>query len=446
MKILSKILSNKIFQNFFLLSFSQGINLLFPLLITPYLIRTIGFEKFGLLSIIQSISSYFFIFVDYGFNITSMRIISKNRNNKEVLSKIVFGTVITKLFLLLLSLPVFYIFCYYLLKSDNSFFLIASSFTIIVGQAILPIWFFQGLDKVKFLVLINFISKITTLIFVFSFIQKTDDYIRINLILGVISILFNSLLLFYGILRYCSFKDNILSFNVLLLNLREGWYTFKGNLSINIYTNSGVLILAFIGINKNEIGFFSAIEKIIQAIKIPIGMYLQSSYPHFFSLSEKTSPTNFFRQYMIKPYTFFLIFTLFLTFIIYYFTEQIVFYMTGNLEYKIIESVYIISVLPLSVLVFNVPHYQLYLIYGHDKKVSNILQNCSLLGIVILSVLSFTWKIRGLSIGIVITEIIVGVAITISFHKTHRSIIYVKLQNMWKQSFIHKKNRRIQKK
>jgi len=440
-----RIVNSKILQNFVILSCSQGINLLFPLLITPYLIQIVGFEKLGLLSILQTISTYFFILIDYGFNINAVRSISKNKDNKSIVSKIVFDTILTKFILTVIAFPFFYIVSFFFLNTDKSFSLILSSYTIVIAQGFLPIWFFQGLNKTYYLFVLNLISRLVIMVLVFTFIKKSDDYIWINLILGSIPIFFNTVLLIYGINNYCSFINLTFSFHNFVNILKEGWYTFKSNISINLYTNSGVLILATIGVSKIEIGYFSAIEKVIQILRIPIGMYLQSTYPLFFPLSENTSPLLFFRKYMLKPYLLFFIFTVILTLVLYGFVHQITYFIARNEESHIIQSIYVISILPLSILIFNVPYYQIFLVYGNDKKVSKILQRCSVIGLIILFIFSTIWQVIGLSVGIVLTEIMVGITLAISFHTTHKSITYVKLQNMWSKSFFYKTSRRVQK-
>ncbi|MFA5177893.1 MAG: oligosaccharide flippase family protein, partial [Candidatus Omnitrophota bacterium] len=51
-----------VLENFTSLSTLQGLSYLLPLVILPYLIRTIGPEKFGLISFAQALIQYFMIF------------------------------------------------------------------------------------------------------------------------------------------------------------------------------------------------------------------------------------------------------------------------------------------------------------------------------------------------------------------------------------------------
>ena len=84
--------SKKISANFMYLSILQGMNLLLPLITFPYLVRVLGIEKFGLIMFAQAFIVYFSMLADYGFNLSGIREVSSNRNNKNKLIKIFSST------------------------------------------------------------------------------------------------------------------------------------------------------------------------------------------------------------------------------------------------------------------------------------------------------------------------------------------------------------------
>jgi PST family polysaccharide transporter len=77
-----------IFKNFLSLNLLQLSNILFPLIILPYVVRVIGVEKFGLVSFVQAFIMYFVTFSDYGFNLTGTREISVYRGDIKKISEI----------------------------------------------------------------------------------------------------------------------------------------------------------------------------------------------------------------------------------------------------------------------------------------------------------------------------------------------------------------------
>ncbi len=104
--------SKKISANFMYLSILQGMNLILPLITFPYLVRVLGIENFGLLMFAQAVILYFTMIADYGFNLSGIREVSSNKNNKNKLIKI-FSSIMLARFILvffglvLLSILVF---------------------------------------------------------------------------------------------------------------------------------------------------------------------------------------------------------------------------------------------------------------------------------------------------------------------------------------------------
>ena len=96
--------SKKISANFMYLSILQGMNLLLPLITFPYLVRVLGIEKFGLIMFAQAFIVYFSMLADYGFNLSGIREVSSNRNNKNKLIKIFSSIMIARFVLVLIGL------------------------------------------------------------------------------------------------------------------------------------------------------------------------------------------------------------------------------------------------------------------------------------------------------------------------------------------------------
>ncbi|MEO5990335.1 MAG: oligosaccharide flippase family protein, partial [Ferruginibacter sp.] len=96
--------SKTLISNFVSLSALQGINLVLPLLILPYLVRVLGMELYGLIAFSTAFVYYFQVITDYGFNLTATREISIHRKNSLKVSEIYNSVMIIKLVLLVLSL------------------------------------------------------------------------------------------------------------------------------------------------------------------------------------------------------------------------------------------------------------------------------------------------------------------------------------------------------
>jgi PST family polysaccharide transporter len=90
---------NKISKNFISLVLLQVTNFVIPILIIPHLIKTLGVDRFGIVSLAQTTMIYLFVIVDYGFSLSAVKDVSINREDKVYLNRVFSEVMITKFFL-----------------------------------------------------------------------------------------------------------------------------------------------------------------------------------------------------------------------------------------------------------------------------------------------------------------------------------------------------------
>ena len=128
------------------------------------------------------------ILTDYGFNLSATRQISINRNDPDKLNNIFSAVLLVKVCLFLFSfcLLSIIIICFDKFLNTGSFFHNLSS---IIGNVLLPVWLFQGLEKMKYLTYIHLITKLFFTASIFIFVKNQDDYILVPLISAIGTIL-----------------------------------------------------------------------------------------------------------------------------------------------------------------------------------------------------------------------------------------------------------------
>jgi PST family polysaccharide transporter len=176
--------SNKkiLIENFLSLSTLQFFNYLLPLITLPYLVRILGAEKYGIIVYAQSVVSLFNIITDFGFNLTGVKAVSENQNNKPKL-EFIFTNVYTIKFILLGICSLILLLLILLVpkfKADCLVFVF--SFGITIGYTLFPSWFFHGMEKMKYITIFNIASKFIFTILIFIIVKNPEDYYMVPLL------------------------------------------------------------------------------------------------------------------------------------------------------------------------------------------------------------------------------------------------------------------------
>lgn len=265
-------------ENFFSLSFLQVANYLLPIITLPYLVRILGPEKFGLLAFYQSFVQFFYILTDYGFNFSATRDISVNRDNKEHVSMIFSTVIILKLALLIISFFVISFLIFVIPKFSVDWLVIYITFGSVIGQVLFPRWFFQGIEKMKYISIMNISAKLFFVVLVFILIKKSSDYIYVPLLnsLGYVSVGIFSLIIILKRFGVKPLKPTIIEFK---FQIKEGWHLFISTFATSLYTTANAFILGLFT-NNTIVGYYSAAEKIIKAIEDMISPIFYTVYPY----------------------------------------------------------------------------------------------------------------------------------------------------------------------
>lgn len=263
--------------NFFSLATLQGLNYILPLLTLPYLVRVLGAEKFGLIAFATAIIGYFIVLTDYGFNFTATREVSLNKANQNKLNEIFSSVMTIKLFLLILSFLILIMLVFFVEKFQVENLIYFFSFGVVLGQVLFPVWFFQGMEQMKYITVINIFSKVLFATSIFIFVKTSEDYLLVPLLTSLGSII---AALYSLTLIRTKFKVTFLIQNpkVIINYLKGGSHLFYTSALSNILTSSGIVILSFVT-NNSVVGYYSAVEKLFRAIVGVFTPITQALYP-----------------------------------------------------------------------------------------------------------------------------------------------------------------------
>ncbi len=257
-------MSKTIVQNVFALSSVQLVNYFIPLILIPFLSRTLGVKGFGLYALFHSFAIYTSSIIEYNFAFWGTRETARVRNDEAKRSRLFYSIISAKCILILLSaVGFFFIYLYYPVFNHNPR-LVVSAFLWAAALGSNLIWYFQGMEKLKLVALIEFFSRAAATIFVFLFIRSIDDLWLVFLFYAASSLIS---LLISGFIASREIKWYPVPASEVIKTLRSAFYLFQTRLAGNIYQAANPLLLGFFT-NPAVVGVYSGAEKIVRAANV----------------------------------------------------------------------------------------------------------------------------------------------------------------------------------
>jgi len=270
-------------KNYGALVVLQGLNYLLPLLIIPFLEHQLGLQKFGLVMFAQSLMVFFVLITDFGFNITATREIAILKTEGKDFSEVYFRVFWARLALVFLCFLLLVTLVFSFDKFRIHWELYLLSYGVVIGQAIFPVWFFQGIEKMRLITVVNVVAKVIFTVLLFFFINSPDDYIQVPLFNSIGFIIAGILSLILS-LKYVTWQKP--DFYEGLSFYKESSHMFVSNLAASLYTSLNTFLLGIFG-GDAMVGIYAAFEKLILASKNMFIPIYQSVYPYMSRKSGK---------------------------------------------------------------------------------------------------------------------------------------------------------------
>lgn len=277
-----------------------------PLITLPYLIKVIGIKNYGAYSIVFAMIQYVILISAYGFGYSTTKQISQNRDNIKLINDIFNATLISRIIIAIIVILPMYFVCrlFYPIEYTQMFLW---GLGMVIGDVLNPVWLYQGMEKMRFMTIVNLISKVLFTLLIFVIIRKESDYVLVTLlnslgfiVSGIVSFIFASKI----------FKMRLYFPDVFHIKsqLRNGWYIFLSTISMNLYRNSNIFILSFF-VDEAIVGIYSGAEKVIKASQAVVNPISNALFPYvaksFTSASTANKLSMIFR--LCKYMTIFLI-------------------------------------------------------------------------------------------------------------------------------------------
>lgn len=278
MSIKEKVARDKtVLANFSYLSILQVFTILFPLLTYPYLLRVIGLELYGVIVFAQSIIIYISLVINFGFNMSSAKEVAIHKENKEKLSRIVSTTYISK-FILWVICGIGYLIVITTFDFFREYYWVYFlSYLLTFNELLLPTWFFQGIEKMKYITIVNVSSRLVFVVAIFLFVREKSDYLYVPLLNGIGAIV-AGLLALYIVFKKEGVQFQLSSIYGIKDDYKRSFPLFVSSVSTQIYGNlNKVIIGSYLGMT--EVAVYDIGEKVMNLMKLPIQTVAQATFP-----------------------------------------------------------------------------------------------------------------------------------------------------------------------
>lgn len=279
---IKQLLKNKdaksLIENFFSLGALQVINLILPLVVLPYMIKTVGFDKYGVVVLAASLIAYFSSVTDYSFTITATRDVAVFRDSPQKINIIYSKVLIVKSILLLFSWLIIgiIVFAYLPFYEEKTVFFCSA--LMLFGYVLFPEWFFQGIEKMKFIAFLNVGIKVFFTACIFILVRTPEDYWKYAL-LNSIGYIGAGLIGQYLLIKKYKLKFIWLKNKYIRQTFKSNFPVFINRFVPNLYNNTSTFLLGVL-VNTSSVGLYDAIKKIIDLGVMVISVISRVFFPY----------------------------------------------------------------------------------------------------------------------------------------------------------------------
>jgi PST family polysaccharide transporter len=234
---------------------------LIPLVTIPYLARVLGIAGWGKIAFVTAVAEFVVIAIEFGFNLSATREIARHRNSPAKCGEVMSGVLGAQAVLALVGVSLALVASRWIpLLRDNPA-LLMGGLVYGVSQGFAPLWFFQGLERLRLSSALEIGGKLSTLCGMFLFIHSPADTWKWMVLVSIAPTISTIVALS---LAYQTIPLHRPTFRLVSTALRMGWPMFVFRSAESLYGVGNALLLGLFA-TPEIVGYFAAAEKISKA-------------------------------------------------------------------------------------------------------------------------------------------------------------------------------------
>lgn len=283
------LLSGGLIRNILSLYGVQAAHQILQLLTIPYLARVLGPSEWGRLATAQSVALFVQLIVNYGFPFAATRSVARYRDDHDRLAEIVSDVMGAQLILAVLTsaAAVAVSWMWIPILFDDPRLLAVAIFAGLLG-GVMPMWFFQGQERMGRVATLDMSGKMITVIGLFIFVRTGQDGWK------MLAMQAASALVVFSIACSDIFGRHLIarpSLTRVKAAFREGFDMFIFTSAASTLSIGNVVILGLF-VPTNIVGYYAGAEKLGRAFVGFLWPLSQALYPRISNLCHTDPPAG----------------------------------------------------------------------------------------------------------------------------------------------------------
>ena len=278
-------------KNFIYSSILTVSKYLFPLIVYPYVSRTLGLSNIGIVNFIDNLVNYFVFISMMGITTVGVREIAASRSSRQQLSKTFMSLLSLTGIATLVAIIILLVSMYTVPTLIPYRDLLYVGLVKLIFNLFLMEWFFMGVEDFKYITNRSILVKCLYVACVFLFVRHASDY-KIYYVISVSMITVNALINLIYIRRF-------VHFSVSDIDIRPFYKAFLimgvYMLLTNVYTSLNPVWLGFVT-NTDEVGYFTTATKLHNIIMAFLLSFANILFPRVSNLLAEGKRKEFWEK------------------------------------------------------------------------------------------------------------------------------------------------------
>ena len=380
-------------KNFSALAVLQAMRYLIPFIVLPYVTPIIGVTHFGEIAVAYAIALIFQTVVNYSFDFIGARDVARNRDDMGKVSEIVSTILCARILLYIIAFVLLGGIVFIVPKFREIWLLILISVATAFFSMNVSEWFFQGIEKMEHITIVNVLSRVVYLVLIFLFIKEREDYLLyplFNMVGFVIAAVYSLCMM---TMKYkCRLR--IPSLSKIIDSFKTGSDLFVNQVCMSFCVNLPNVLLGTIS-GSAAAGLYDAAGKLYNAGAHTIDVLNRTFFPF---LSRRMDKHTGYRRINF-------VFSLLLAALLFVLAPFLIRLLFSD---EFLPAIPLLRILAVSVFFTGISSaygVNYLLLIGREKLLRNITLTVTLLGVVLFTVLTYLHGAVGAAVAVVILNI-----------------------------------------